>query len=87
MAYYFEKWFIRNYANGFVYLKNGDKYLDYLIEYKDRCYPLCNQFYKNDGLIKDNLVIRGNDLIHVPKKIEIKMGEILDDLRDTKTSS
>lgn len=87
MAYYFDKWFIRNYENGFVYLKDGSRYIDNIVEYKGKCYPLCNQFFMNDGLIKDDLIIRGKDIIHIPKKIDIKIGDIIDDLQDSNSSS
>lgn len=87
MAFYFEEWFIKSIYDNQIILKDGTKYINKTIKHGDRVYPLCNQFLNNEFLIEDNRVIRGYELIHIPKKLEIKKGEVIDDLRDTKQSS
>lgn len=83
MAFYFEEWYIENIYPNKIILKDGTEYINKIIKHGKRIYPLCNQFL-NEGLIEDNRVIRGYDLIHIPNKLEIKKGEVVDDLRDTK---
>lgn len=82
MAKYFMRMDINFITDSYIHLTNGAVFKkSECIEYKKCFYPLAGQF-KDYGLKNDRLCIKNNELMYIPKKLDIKECKALNEFID-----